>query len=163
MDWRKRRTTNTRRVHYWYLINREIFSWYCLEDTMMLNMKRRLSFKKRRTGSSSTVASASDSEDRVIMLCEDIPSESSLDSGRGSQSPGARSSGDSQTGYEPDWSSERDLRQINGGFGMDDRTAVPDSHYHAGESYSMPYTIHATQMTGCLLHFWLSIDLWCRN
>lgn len=129
-----------------------------VQDTMMLNMKRRLSFKKRRTGSSSTVASASDTEDRVIMLCEDIPSESSLDSGRGSQSPGARSSGDSQMGYGPDWSSvshvpERDLRQINGGFRMDDQTVVADSHYHAGESYTIPYTIHVSEMTGCLLHF----------
>ncbi|XP_016375039.1 plectin [Sinocyclocheilus rhinocerous] len=95
--------------------------------TMMLNLKRRLSFKKRRASSSSTMASASDVEDCVIMLCEDIPSESSLDSGRGSQSPGACSSGDSQTGYGPDWSSvgylpERDLRQIHGGFGTDDRS-----------------------------------------
>lgn len=130
-----------------------------LQDTMMLNMKRRLSFKKRRTGSSSTVASASDAEDRVIMLCEDIPSESSLDSGRGSQSPGARSSRDSQMGYGPDWSSvshvpERELRKINGGFRMDNQTVVADSHYHAGgESYTLPYTIHVSEMTGCLLHF----------
>ncbi|KTG06348.1 hypothetical protein cypCar_00014477 [Cyprinus carpio] len=85
-------------------------------------MKRRLSFKKRRTSSSSIMASASDVEDRVVMLCEDIPSE---DSGWGSQSPGAGSSGDSQTGYGPDWSSvshlpERDLRQIHGGFRTDE-------------------------------------------
>lgn len=37
--------------------------------------------------------SVSDVEDRVVMLCEDVPSEaSSWDSGRGSQSSGARSS-----------------------------------------------------------------------
>ncbi len=119
---------------------------------MMLNMKRRLSFKKRRTSSSSTKASASDVEDRVVMLCEDIPSESSLDSGRGSQSPGARSSGDSQTGYGPDWSSERDLRQIHGGFQTDDLSMVVDVQYHAGEFYTMPSRINFTETTGCLLH-----------
>ncbi len=103
------------------------------------------------------MASASDAEDRVVMLCEDIPSESSLDSGRGSQSPGARSGGDSQMGYEPDWSSvdylpERDLRQIHGGFRTDDLSMVADAQYHAGEFYAMPSSIHFTEMTGCLLH-----------
>lgn len=120
--------------------------------TMMLNMKRRLSFKKRRASSSS-----SDVEDRVVMLCEDIPSEGSLDSGRGSQSPGARSSGDSQMGYGPDWSSvgslpERDLRQIHGGFRTDDLSMVADAQYHAGGFNALPSSIHFTEMPGCLLH-----------
>lgn len=122
---------------------------------MLLNMKRRLSFKKRRTGSSSTMASVSDMEDRVVMLCEDIPSE---DSGRGSQSPGARSSGDSQTGYGPDWTSvshlpERDLRQIHAGFRTDDLSMVEDVQYHAGEFDVMPSSIHFSEMPGCLLTF----------
>ena len=61
----------------------------------MLSLKRRLSFRKRRASNSSTPGSVSDAEDRVVMVCEAIPSESSLDSGRGSQSPGACSNGDS--------------------------------------------------------------------
>lgn len=61
-------------------------------------LKRRLTIKKRKSPSS--LAPASDAEDRVVMLCEDIPSESSCDSGRGSQSPGGRSSGESFHGDE---------------------------------------------------------------
>lgn len=34
----------------------------------------------------------------MVMLCEDVPSEASFDSGQGSISPGARSSGGSQSG-----------------------------------------------------------------
>lgn len=51
--------------------------------------KRSLSLISRRSGS------VSHEDNRVVMLCDDIPSEeSSLDSGRGSHSSGARSSGD---------------------------------------------------------------------
>lgn len=64
----------------------------------MLSLKRRLSFRKRRASNSGTTGSVSDAEDRVVMLCEEIPSESSLDSGNGSQSLGACSSGDSCAG-----------------------------------------------------------------
>ncbi|KAI2655804.1 Plectin [Labeo rohita] len=118
---------------------------------MMLNMKMQLSLKKRRAGSSSTVASGSEVEDRVVMLCEDIPSEGSLDSGRGSHSPGAHSSGDSQTRYSPDWSSvsylpERDLRQIHGGSRMDDMTMVADAIYHTRECYAVPSSVHGTSL-----------------
>lgn len=103
---------------------------------MLLNMKRRLSFKKRRTGSSSTVASASDLEDRVVMFCEEIPSESSLDSGHGSHSPDTHS----QMGYGADWGSE-----IHRGFRMEDLSTMADSANHNGEYYTM--------MTGCWLYF----------
>lgn len=61
-------------------------------------LKRRLTIKKRKSPSS--LAPASNVEDRVVMLCEDIPSESSCDSGRGSQSPSGRSSGESFHGDE---------------------------------------------------------------
>ncbi|KAL0173268.1 hypothetical protein M9458_033579, partial [Cirrhinus mrigala] len=120
---------------------------------MMLNMKMQLSLKKRRTGSSSTVASGSEMEDRVVMLCEDIPSEGSLDSGRGSHSPGAHSSGDSQTRYSPDWSSvsylpERDLRRIHEGSRMDDISMVADAKYLTRECYAVPSSVHGTVITG---------------
>lgn len=63
----------------------------------MLNIKRKFHSKRRlNSASSSTAGSVSDLEDRVIMLCEDVPAESSFDSGRGSQSPGARLSRGSQ-------------------------------------------------------------------
>lgn len=48
--------------------------------------------RRLNSASSSTAGSVSDLEDRVVMLCEDIPTESSFDSGRGSYSVGARSS-----------------------------------------------------------------------
>lgn len=64
----------------------------------MLKLKRRFSSKRRlNSTSSSTAGSVSDAEDRVVMMCEDIPAENSFDSGRGSQSPGARSSRGSQS------------------------------------------------------------------
>lgn len=60
----------------------------------MLKIKRKFSSRKKRlhSASSSTAGSVSDMEDRVVMLCEDIPAENSFDSGRGSRSIGARSS-----------------------------------------------------------------------
>ncbi|KAK1880259.1 Plectin, partial [Dissostichus eleginoides] len=51
----------------------------------------------KHSASSSTAGSVSDLEDRVVMLCEDIPNENSFDSGRGSTGPGARSSRGSQS------------------------------------------------------------------
>lgn len=75
--------------------------------TTMLNLKRKFHSKRRlNSASSSTVGSVSDLEDRVVMLCEDIPAENSFDSGRGSHSLGARSSRGShseehESGSEP--------------------------------------------------------------
>lgn len=69
----------------------------------MLNLKRRFHSRKKRlnSASSSTAGSLSDLEDRVVMLCEDVPAENSSDSGRGSRSPGVRSSRGSQSeGHE---------------------------------------------------------------
>lgn len=65
----------------------------------MLNLNKKFHSRKRRlnSASSSTAGSVSDLEDRVVMLCEDIPVENSFDSGRGSNSIGARSSRDSQS------------------------------------------------------------------
>lgn len=62
----------------------------------MLGLRKK---SKKKKGSLSFLGrasrSVSDVADRVVMVCEDIPSEgSSRDSGRGSQSSGARSSGD---------------------------------------------------------------------
>lgn len=62
---------------------------------MMHSLKKKFRSSKRRLNStsSSTQGSVSDLEDRVVMLCEDIPAESSsFDSGQGSQSPGKSSS-----------------------------------------------------------------------
>lgn len=58
----------------------------------MMKLKRKFHSKRRlNSASSSTVGSVSDLEGRVVMLCEDVPTENSFDSGRGSTSPGARS------------------------------------------------------------------------
>lgn len=62
----------------------------------MFSLKKKLTLKKRRASSSSN--SVSDAEDRVVMVCEEIPSEISVDSGRGSHSAGTRSSQGSSTG-----------------------------------------------------------------
>lgn len=73
----------------------------------MMSLKRKFRPKRRlNSASSSTAGSVSDLEDRVVMLCEDIPTENSFDSGQGSQSPGARSSRGShseehESGSEP--------------------------------------------------------------
>lgn len=64
-----------------------------LADFKMLNLRKKSKQKKGSVGF--TGGSVSDMEDRVVMLCEDIPSEgSSWDSGWGSQSSGARSNSD---------------------------------------------------------------------
>lgn len=68
----------------------------------MLNLKRKFHSKKRlNSASSSTAGSVSDLEDKVVMLCEDIPTKNSFIVDRGSQSTRARSSRGSQSdGHE---------------------------------------------------------------
>lgn len=61
-----------------------------------LKKKKKFSFRKSRSSLSSH-GSVSDMEDRVVMLCEDVPSEVSFDSGQESISPGACSSSGSQS------------------------------------------------------------------
>ena len=70
----------------------------------MHKLRRKFNSRRRlNSASSSTAGSVSDLDDRVIMMCEDVPNErSSLDSGRGSRSLRARSSRGSQ-GEELDW------------------------------------------------------------
>lgn len=62
----------------------------------MLSLRKKSKQKKGSVGFAGGVSgSVSGMEDRVVMLCEDIPSEgSSWDSGWGSRSSGARSSSD---------------------------------------------------------------------
>ncbi len=62
----------------------------------MLGGRKKSKPKKRSLGFiGGTSGSVSDVDNRVVMLCEDIPSEgSSFDSGRGSHSSGTRSSSD---------------------------------------------------------------------
>lgn len=62
----------------------------------MLSVRRKSKHKKRSLGFIGGVSgSAGAADDRVVMLCEDIPSEeSSWDSGRGSHSSWTRSSSD---------------------------------------------------------------------
>lgn len=122
---------------------------------MLLNMKRRLSLKKLRTNSSSTVASTNDVEDRVIMVCEDIPSESSQDSGWCWQSSRDRSSGESQKPDGPGGCSANHLqeRKLHGALKMEDLTVMADSSYHTGDLFSVPFR----ELTGCASL--LSIDV----
>lgn len=65
-----------------------------LADFKMLSIRKKSKKKKGSLGFiGNTSGSVSDVDNRVVMLCEDIPSEgSSWDSGRGSHSSGARSS-----------------------------------------------------------------------
>lgn len=62
----------------------------------MLSGKKKCKHKKRSIGFiGGVLGPASDADNRVVMLCDDIPSEgSSWDSGQGSNSSGARSSSD---------------------------------------------------------------------
>ena len=56
-----------------------------LSTATMHSLKSRFRSKRRlHSASSSTAGSVSDLEDRVVMLCEDIPQENSFDSDRGS-------------------------------------------------------------------------------
>lgn len=75
--------------------SKDLLAW--MNDTLrlkMLSVRKKSKLKKQRLGFTGvTSESVSDEDNRVIMICEDIPSEgSSRDSGRGSQSSGARSS-----------------------------------------------------------------------
>lgn len=90
----------------------------------MLGIRKKSKKKKGSISFSGAFSgSNSDVDDRVIMLCEDIPSEaSSWDSGRGSHSSGARSSGDelghgwrsrSFHGREAQSSSARPMKQYS--------------------------------------------------
>lgn len=64
----------------------------------MFSLKKKKKFSSRKSRSSlSSHGSVSDFEDRVVMLCEDVPSEVSFDSGQESISPGACSSRGSQS------------------------------------------------------------------
>lgn len=63
----------------------------------MFSLKRKLRSRKNRSTLSSH-GSVSELEDHVVMLCENVPSETSFDSGQGSISPGACSSGGSHSG-----------------------------------------------------------------
>lgn len=127
---------------------------------MLRGLKKKLSIKhKKQNGSSSSsvTGSISDVEDRVVMLCEDIQSEgSSWDSGRGSQSPGARSiaeshSGDQEPGQE--WSrmvsqARQPLRQrpVKEVRYLD--SASPPS---PGDHYTVRSTLHVKELYGSKL------------
>lgn len=111
----------------------------------MFSLKRKLSLKKRRASSSSN--SVSDAEDRVVMVCEEIPSEISVDSGRGSNSAGTRSSEGSSTGDADNghgWSSfsispKLSLRMEDGSNGF---VSVPNP----GDHYAVRSTLHVKEL-----------------
>lgn len=65
----------------------------------MFSLKKKKKFQSTRKSRSSLSShgSVSDMEDRVVMLCDDVPSEMSFDSGQESISPGACSSRGSQS------------------------------------------------------------------
>lgn len=91
----------------------------------MQSLKRKLRSKKRlNSASSSTLGSISDLDERVIMLCEEIPPESSSYLGRSSHSLGARSSRGSQSG-ERDLGSEPRIMHLS-------RDGHAHSHAHRG-------------------------------
>lgn len=97
--------------------NQQHFPQLCrvriLESARMYKLKRRFSSKRRLDStSSSTAGSVSDLEDRVIMLCEDVPNEDSFDSGLSSRSLGARSGRGSQS-EEPESGSEPRLVRLS--------------------------------------------------
>lgn len=106
--------------------------------------KRKLSFRKHKRSSSSN--SVSDAEDRVIMVCEEIPSEYSADSGRGSQSPETRSSQessvcDADTGLG--WSTGSLSR--NHSLRIEDRTSSVSAP-NAGDHYAVRSTLHVKEL-----------------
>lgn len=110
----------------------------------MFSLKKKLSFKKRRASSSNSV---SDAEDRVVMVCEEIPSEISVDSGRGSHSAGTRSSegssaGDADNGHS--WSSV----SISPNFShkMEDRSNGSFSAPSPGDHYAVRSTLHVKEL-----------------
>lgn len=108
----------------------------------MFSLKRRLSIKKRRASSSSN--SVSDAEDRVVMVCEEIPSEISVDSGRGSHSTGTHSSEDSSVGdadYGQGWSISPNLS-----LRMEDGSNGYVSAPSPGDHYAVRSTLHVKEL-----------------
>lgn len=120
----------------------------------MLSLKRKLRTKKRRSSSSSSAhGSVSDLDNRVVMLCENVPSEGSFDSD--SQSPEARSSCGSQSG-EFELSMDQRLSPVNR-----DKTSYRVAYYSemvpAGTQAYDDYTQGGSHMYGCsmlLLRNW---------
>ena len=131
------------------------------QGIMIQNLKKRFKHRKR-SGSlvGSVTGSISDVEDRVVMLCEDVPSEgSSWDSGRGSQSPGTLSSSESHSGDQElgqGWSSHsfqgggrqapspsRPARQLSLREGRYQEAASPAS---PGDHYAVRSTLHVKQL-----------------
>lgn len=79
----------------------------------MYNLKRKFHSKRRlNSASSSTVGSVSDLDDRVIMLCDDIPHQSQYDSAQSLRSLRARSSRGSQS-EEPESGSESQVIHLS--------------------------------------------------
>lgn len=152
---------------------------------MMSSLKRKLSIKSRkRTGRSSSRVTGlvSSLEDRVVMQCDNIPSEgSSWDSGQGSHSSVAHSSCDSHsgdhelgqgTGLGHDWSPH----SLQGGEGrlvspsrVEGRPTRPrkqlslrevqclESAPSPGDYYTVRSTLHVKSLYGSAL----SVSLIC--
>lgn len=79
----------------------------------MHSLKRKFRSKRRlNSASSSTLGSLSDLDERVIMFCEDVPTESSFDSGQSSHSLCARPSRGSQS-EEQELGSERHVMHLS--------------------------------------------------
>lgn len=110
----------------------------------------------------SVSGSVTDVDDRVVMVCEDIPSEgSSTDSGRGSNSPGARSSSEFHPGEAevvqgwssrsfhgrerraPAYSSARPGRQLS----LREVRHL-DAPPNPGDHYAVRSTLHVRQLYG---------------
>ncbi|TTA40549.1 Plectin [Bagarius yarrelli] len=111
----------------------------------MFGFKRKRSLKKHRTSSSSN--SVSDAEDRVIMVCEEIPSELSVDSGRGSHSAGTLSSEGSSAGdadHGNGWSSVSTSPKLS--LRMDNASNGLVSAPSPGDHYAVRSTVHVKEL-----------------
>lgn len=111
----------------------------------MFSLRRKLSSKKRRASSSSN--SVSDAEDRVVMVCEEIPSEISVDSGRGSHSTGTRSSEDSSAGDADNgqhWSSVSVSPKLS--LRMEEGSNGSFSAPSPGDHYAVRSTLHVKEL-----------------
>lgn len=112
----------------------------------MLSLKRKLRTRKRGSSSSSSAhGSVSDLDDRVVMLCENVPSEGSFDSE--SLSPEARSSCGSPSG-EFELSMERWLSPVNRDK-MSYRMACYTEVVPAGTQAYSCYTQRGSEVYGC--------------
>lgn len=110
----------------------------------MFSLKRRRSVKKHQESSSSN--SVSD-EDRVVMVCEEIPSEISVDSGRGSHSAGTRSSEDSSAGdadNEQGWSSVSIFPKLS--YRIEGGNSGSVSAPSQGDHYTVLSTLHVKEL-----------------